>query len=372
MENPPNGNFKVEFEANETWKDEKPLNPLNCVKVEETSNPNDLCDEPKPKKSKKEDDKRTFDCDKCKRKFPLEWYFKAHLCTDVTRLKQLLRCKICSKKCVDPSHLQTHMLNKHPDHLPSKKESNVVPKPRIVVHNPSYYCEFCQKTFNYKSSLTAHLYEHFGEKPFNCDICYRDFNQKQHLQVHYSKVHPDVTFPDATFMEDPQKKMLKCKFCSESKFGVSGLLDHYKTCHPDSNEANGTPNAKKYHNLWDRSKVFQCELCEYCCSRKSILKKHVLEYHPEADEEVLERVENLQLNCATCGDVFDSWLKLMSHVKSMHESNESVDSANSVPQIQNYSSDSFQCELCYNSRIVFLSLDELKKHKRIKHKLFPE
>ena len=70
-----------------------------------------------PKKSKKEDDKRTFDCDKCKRKFPLEWYFKAHLCTDVTRLKQLLRCKICSKKCVDPSHLQTHMLNKLTNNL---------------------------------------------------------------------------------------------------------------------------------------------------------------------------------------------------------------------------------------------------------------
>ena len=58
MENPPNRNFKVEFEANETWKDENPLDPLNCVKMEETSNPNDLCDEPKPKKSKKEDDKR--------------------------------------------------------------------------------------------------------------------------------------------------------------------------------------------------------------------------------------------------------------------------------------------------------------------------
>ena len=93
MENPPNGNFKVEFEASETWKDLKPLDPLNCVKVDTS------IDELEPKKSKKEDDKRTFDCDKCKRKFPLEWYFKAHLCTDVTRLKQLLRCKICSKKC---------------------------------------------------------------------------------------------------------------------------------------------------------------------------------------------------------------------------------------------------------------------------------
>ena len=337
MENT-NENVKVEFEASETWKDDVKTEPetqvdplsdghsLNGVKVE-TSKSSDLCDAddelntPKSKRLKKEDSEKTFNCERCLRKFPLESNLKAHLCTNVTRLKQLFTCRLCSKKCVDSSHLQTHMLNKHPIRLPKAKESNVVP--RTSTH---------------------------------------------------------VVFSDATFSEDPQNKMLKCKFCSES-IEVSGLLEHYKLSHPNSKEANGTPrtsnpssdtsNPKKYQNLLDHSKVFQCELCAYCSSRKTILKRHVLQNHPEADQEVLDRVEDLQLDCATCGNIFYSWMTLMNHVKYMHPSSP-LNSA-SVPQNKKlYISDPLQCELCYQSHIVFLSMEELESHKRTKHRKLPD
>ena len=105
------------------------------------------------------------------------------------------------------------------------------------------------------------------------------------------------------------------------------------------------------------------------------MKRHVLQNHPEAEQEVLDRVEDLQIDCATCGNVFYSWMTLMSHVKNMHPSSP-LKSA-SVTNNQNSSatsstSDSLQCELCYQSHIVFLSMEELESHKRTKHRKLPD
>ena len=452
MENT-NENVKVEFEASETWKDDVKTEPetqvdplsdghsLNGVKVE-TSKSSDLCDaddelnSPKSKRLKKEDSEKTFNCERCLRKFPLESNLKAHLCTNVTRLKQLFTCRLCSKKCVDSSHLQTHMLNKHPIRLPKAKESNVVPRTSTHVvfpdatfsedpQNKMLKCKFCSESIEVSGLLEHYKLSHPNSKEANgtprtsnlsndtsnpkkyhylmdqikassCSLCSKKFVDPSHLQTHMLNKHPNhhpeakesnvvprtsthVVFPNETFSNDPQSKMLKCKFCYR-KFEESGLLEHYNVSHPNSKEANeprtsnpssDTSNPKKYQNLLDHSKVFQCELCAYCSSRKTILKRHVLQNHPEADQEVLDRVEDLQLDCATCGNIFYSWMTLMNHVKYMHPSSP-LNSA-SVPQNKKlYISDPLQCELCYQSHIVFLSMEELESHKRTKHRKLPD
>ena len=45
-------------------------------------------------------------------------------------------------------------------------------------------CNYCLKSFNFKSLLQKHLRIHTGERPFKCTQCPKAFNQKAHLDGH--------------------------------------------------------------------------------------------------------------------------------------------------------------------------------------------
>ena len=50
-------------------------------------------------------------------------------------------------------------------------------------------CNFCQKTFKWKSALVLHENFHTGVRPFTCEICTKSFAIQTHLNRHIKSSH---------------------------------------------------------------------------------------------------------------------------------------------------------------------------------------
>ena len=74
-----------------------------------------------------------------------------------------------------------------------------------------YRCEFCTKTFLFKSKYHEHLPVHTNARPFQCHLCSRTYKYKYDLRVHLR-----------THMGIPTKSTV-CPFCT-SKFDTNKLL----------------------------------------------------------------------------------------------------------------------------------------------------
>ena len=100
-----------------------------------------------------------------------------------------------------------------------------------------YRCEYCSKTFLFKSKYYEHLPVHTNARPFQCHLCSRTYKYKYDLRVHLR-----------THMGIPTKSTV-CPFCSE-KFHTNKLLRlHIKESHKDRQRVSEEECTQQTENL---------------------------------------------------------------------------------------------------------------------------
>ena len=119
--------------------------------------------------------------------------------------KNLKKCDFCEKKFTDKSTLTKHLLIHtgvkafECDFCEKKFTQKGSLYRHLTIHTgeKTYQCSLCEKKFMYKWGLTSHLTMHAGQKAFKCDVCEKEFTQKGNARSHFKQFHSGVQEPPA-------------------------------------------------------------------------------------------------------------------------------------------------------------------------------
>lgn len=106
---------------------------------------------------------RPYQCDLCEKNYKLSVELKRH--KQIHKKEELFPCKQCDKKFIGTSALYYHQKKVHCEIDP-------------------HVCEVCNRGFKFRNSLTFHMMQHTGERPFPCTICPMAFTTTSGLRNH--------------------------------------------------------------------------------------------------------------------------------------------------------------------------------------------
>lgn len=172
-------------------------------------------------------------CEKCGKIFKKEKPFKSHKCLDA------LYCKFCKKFFSASNKLELHIRNMHTE--TSKLDLSI--------------CDYCGKSFKYRTSLVRHVEEHRSVATFQCPHCDKILKGNLSLKEHIRYIH------DAD--------LIKCEICGVVRKRHI-MYSHIKYVH--SNERN-----------------FNCPICDATFKTKEKMKRHVKSHDKKIECKICSR-----------------------------------------------------------------------------------
>lgn len=141
---------------------------------------------------------KPFKCDLCEKAFSSLGMLRTHKNFHSNERKYV--CHHCNECFKFRTNMRVHILTQHED-----------PK------NWKHVCPFCQRRFPIKTSFSAHVSQHTGEKRFVCDTCDKSFYDGSALRNH-RRIHS-------------AERPFKCDLCPRDYRRKCLLIGHMKKVH---------------------------------------------------------------------------------------------------------------------------------------------
>jgi len=203
-----------------------------------------------------------YQCDKCDKSFAFEPELKEHC----QRTHDKLTCGDCGAVYANRNSLTSHQSAVHrtslqPCYMCGKwmKKSSIAAHIRLVhdgEEQRNHLCNICGNGYKTKTDLDRHYTKHTGQKKYTCSVCGKGYRfwggSDDCLRRHNSNLRYECT-------EEGCSKGFNSKF---------RLKQHIRT-----------------HS---GVKPFQCPLCEYDCTRKDNLQKHIKGTHKYTTDQIVD------------------------------------------------------------------------------------